>query len=91
MSKLAMLLHAIGRNSESKAAALATAATTGIAVAKFLGRRSIYGAVAGVGVSLIAKKMAKKSLKRKQSDSAKDVIIDHAPLQPDPNAPKRKP
>ena len=87
MSKLAMLIRALNRNPESKTAALATAATTGIAVARFLGRRSIYGAVAGVGVSLLAKKIAKKRMVEKTA--AKDDIIDHAPLQPDPNAPKK--
>ena len=60
MSKLASLIKMAGRNPESKAAAIATAATTGITIAKFLGKRSIYGAIAGVGVSLIAKKLMEK-------------------------------
>ena len=86
MSKLASLIKMVGRNPVSKAAAIATAATTGITIAKFLGKRSIYGAIAGVGVSLIAKKLMEKQTQR---TAAKDDIIEHAPLQPDPNAPKR--
>ncbi|MBP6553218.1 MAG: hypothetical protein KA221_07825 [Vitreoscilla sp.] len=86
MSKLASLIKMVGRNPESKAAAIATAATTGITIAKFLGKRSIYGAIAGVGVSLIAKKLMEKQAHK---TTAQDDIIEHAPLQPDPNAPKR--
>ena len=88
MSKLASLIKMVGRNPESKAAAIATAATTGITIAKFLGKRSIYGAIAGVGVSLIAKKLMEKQAGKTQAQ-AQDDIIEHAPLQPDPNAPKR--
>lgn len=86
MSKLATLIKMAGRNPESKAAAFATAATTGITIAKFLGKRSIYGAIAGVGVSILAKKFLDK-----QADKAgaKDAIIEHEPLRPDPNAPKK--
>ena len=87
MSKLASLIKLVGKNPESKAAALATAATTGITIAKFLGKRSIYGAVAGIGVSLLAKKFMEKQVQA--SKPAQDDIIEHAPLQPDPNAPKR--
>ena len=92
MSKLASIIKSISRNPESKAAALATAATTGMTIAKFLGKRSIYGAAAGVGVSLLAKNLAKRKLKQKAGyGNQQDVdIIEHPPLQPDPNAPKRQ-
>ena len=86
MSKLASLIKMAGRNPESKAAAIATAATTGITIAKYFFYLSIYGAIAGVGVSLIAKKLMEKQAGKTQ---AQDDIIEHAPLQPDPNAPKR--
>lgn len=86
MSKLASLIRLVARDPKSKAATLATAATTGITIAKFLGRRSIYGAIAGVGVSMIAKKVMEKQAEK---TAAKDAIIDHEPLRPDPNAPKK--
>lgn len=50
----------------SKIGLLATAATTGITVAKFLGKRSIYGIVGGVAVSLAAGYIQKKYEKKNQ-------------------------
>lgn len=65
------ILNKVGsKNPESKMSALAAAATTGITVARFLGKRSIYGALVGVGVTLLAKKF----LKNKQQDQ-------HIPLE----------
>ena len=51
MSKLASLIKMAGRNPESKAAAIATAATTGITNDKNISKRSIYCAIAGIDVS----------------------------------------
>ncbi|WP_068599148.1 hypothetical protein ACF3NR_01225 [Vaginella massiliensis] len=62
------ILKKIGnRKPESKMGSLALAATTGITVARSLGKRSIYGALAGIGLSLIAKKL-KNNRKDKNLD-----------------------
>lgn len=57
------LLNILGSSSKtkgSKVGLLATAATTGITVARFLGKRSIYGIVGGIAVSLAADYIKKK-------------------------------
>ena len=51
------LLNILGNNSKtkgSKVGMLATAATTGITVARFLGKRSIYGVIGGIAVTVAA-------------------------------------
>lgn len=40
--------------------ALSAAATAGATVAKFLGKRSIYGIIAGVGITLIAREIMRR-------------------------------
>lgn len=50
----------------SKIGLLATAATTGVTVAKFLGKRTIYGIVGGIAVSLAADYIQKKYEKKNQ-------------------------
>ena len=66
------LLNILGSNSKTrgtKVGLLATAATTGITVARFFGKRSIYGIVGGIAVSLAAdyvKKKYENNLKSKE-------------------------
>lgn len=68
------ILNKVGnKKPESKMAGLAAAATTGITVARFLGKKSIYGALVGVGVTLLAKKL----MKNKQQEP-------HIPLETPP-------
>jgi len=55
----------------SKIGLLATAATTGVTVAKFLGKRSIYGIVGGIAVSLAAEYIQKKY--KKKNDIKEDL------------------
>ncbi|GEM_PF-6683108 len=61
---------------EAFAGGLATAATTGITIAKFLGKRSIYGAIIGIGVSLVAKKIIKKKEQKQSSVSNQNLEIE---------------
>lgn len=74
------LLNILGNNSKTKGTKLgllATAATTGVTVARFLGKRSIYGIVGGVAVSLAAdyiKKKYDKKLEAKSNHQNTDVI-----------------
>ncbi|MBF0595906.1 hypothetical protein [Faecalibacter rhinopitheci] len=65
------LLNLLGSNSKTKGTKiglLATAATTGITVARFLGKRSIYGIIGGIGVSLAADYIQKKYNKKVDAD-----------------------
>ena len=43
---------------------LATAATTGVTVAKFFGKRSVYGIVGGIAVTLAAEYIRKRYEKK---------------------------
>ena len=52
------------REKGSKIGLLTTAATTGVTVAKFLGKRSIYGIIGGIAVSLAADYIMKKYEKK---------------------------
>lgn len=61
---------------EAFAGGLATVATTGITIAKFLGKRSIYGAIIGIGVSLVAKKIIKKKEQKQSSVSNQNLEIE---------------
>ncbi|MBS7333353.1 hypothetical protein [Faecalibacter bovis] len=66
------LLNILGNNSKTKGTKLgllATAATTGVTVARFLGKRSIYGIVGGVAVSLAADYIKKKYDKKLEANS----------------------
>ncbi len=52
------------RDKGTKLGLLTTAATTGVTVAKFLGKRSIYGIIGGIAVSLAADYIMKKYEKK---------------------------
>ncbi|WP_282628864.1 hypothetical protein [Empedobacter sedimenti] len=52
------------REKGTKLGLLTTAATTGVTVAKFLGKRSIYGIIGGIAVSLAADYIMKKYEKK---------------------------
>lgn len=50
-----------GRQREgSKTGLLITAATTGVTIARYFGKRSIYGVIGGIGVTLAADYIQKK-------------------------------
>lgn len=73
------LLNILGSNSRTKgtkAGMLAAAATTGITVARFLGKRSIYGIVGGVAVSLAADYIKKKYDKKSETKENEQMIND---------------
>ncbi|MFV0216881.1 hypothetical protein OBJ92_07530 [Empedobacter falsenii] len=48
----------------TKIGLLATAATTGVTVAKFFGKRSVYGIVGGIAVTLAAEYIRKRYEKK---------------------------
>lgn len=57
------------REKGSKIGLLTTAATTGVTVAKFLGKRSIYGIIGGIAVSLAADYIMKKYEKKLETEN----------------------
>lgn len=52
------------RDKNTKIGLLATAATTGVTVAKFFGKRSVYGIVGGIAVTLAAEYIRKRYEKK---------------------------
>lgn len=69
---MSTFLKLLGTNSKTKGTKLgllATAATTGVTVAKFLGKRSIWGIVGGIGVSLAADYIQKKYSKKIEAEN----------------------
>lgn len=52
------------REKNTKIGLLATAATTGVTVAKFFGKRSVYGIVGGITVTLAAEYIRKRYEKK---------------------------
>lgn len=71
------LLNILGSNSKTKGTKvglLATAATTGITVARFLGKRSIYGVVGGIAVSLAADYIKNKYDKKNQAKENEQLL-----------------
>ncbi|SUP54759.1 Uncharacterised protein [Weeksella virosa] len=56
---LSTIIKKLGTREDKTLAPLA-AATTGVSIARFLGKRSIYGAIVGIGVGLVVKKIMKK-------------------------------
>lgn len=76
---MSTILNLLGSNSKTKVTKiglLATAATTGITVAKFLGKRSIWGVVGGIGVSLAADYIQKKYNKKLEAKENEQMIND---------------
>jgi len=76
---MSTILNLLGSNSKTKGTKiglLATAATTGITVAKFLGKRSIWGVVGGIGVSLAADYIQKKYNKKLEAKENEQMIND---------------
>ena len=67
--KILDLLSKSQTNKGSKIGLLTTAATTGVTVAKFLGKRSIYGIVGGIAVSLAADYIMKKYEKKLETEN----------------------
>lgn len=71
------LLDLLGNNSKtkgSKMGVLAAAATTGITVARFLGKRSIYGIVGGIAVSVAADYIKKKYDKKAEAKENEQML-----------------
>lgn len=68
MSTILKLLGSNSKTKGTKIGLLATAATTGITVAKFFGKRSIWGIVGGIGVSLAADYIQKKYNKKLEAN-----------------------
>ncbi|WP_413533968.1 hypothetical protein [Empedobacter brevis] len=58
----------------SKIGLLTTAATTGVTVAKFFGKRSIYGIIGGVAVTLAAEYIQKKYQKKVDKDNQESTL-----------------
>lgn len=52
------------REKNTKIGLLATAATTGVTVAKFFGKRSVYGIFGGIAVTLAAEYIRKRYEKK---------------------------
>ncbi|MFV0146531.1 hypothetical protein OBK08_00875 [Empedobacter falsenii] len=52
------------REKNTKIGLLATAATTGVTVANFFGKRSVYGIVGGIAVTLAAEYIRKRYEKK---------------------------
>jgi hypothetical protein len=72
------ILDIITKNQKDKGSRiglLTTAATTGVTVAKFLGKRSIYGIVGGIAVTLAAEYIKKKYDQKVESQNAVDDAV----------------
>ena len=66
------ILDALTKNQTEKGTKiglLTTAATTGVTVAKFLGKRSIYGIIGGVAVTLATEYIRKKYEKKVEAEN----------------------
>jgi len=66
------ILDALTKNQTEKGTKiglLTTAATTGVTVAKFLGKRSIYGIIGGIAVTLAAEYIRKKYEKKVEAEN----------------------
>ena len=57
------------RDKGTKIGLLTTAATTGVTVEKYINKRSIYGIIGGIAVSLAADYIMKKYEKKLESDN----------------------
>ena len=73
--KILDLLSKSQTNKGSKIGLLTTAATTGVTVAKFLGKRSIYGIVGGIAVSLAADYIMKKYEKKLAAENEDKTLV----------------
>lgn len=73
--KILDLLSKSQTNKGSKIGLLTTAATTGVTVAKFLGKRSIYGIVGGIAVSLAADYIMKKYEKKLATENEDKTLV----------------
>ncbi|MGU9937683.1 hypothetical protein F0358_11995 [Empedobacter brevis] len=58
----------------TKIGLLTTAATTGVTVAKFFGKRSIYGIIGGIAVTLAADYIRKKYEKKIETEKEESVL-----------------
>lgn len=71
------ILDALTKNQTEKGTKiglLTTAATTGVTVAKFLGKRSIYGIIGGIAVTLAADYIRKKYEKKIETDHSENTL-----------------
>jgi len=71
------ILDALTKNQAEKGTKiglLTTAATTGVTVAKFLGKRSIYGIIGGIAVTLAAEYIRKKYEKKVESKHQENAL-----------------
>ena len=65
------------RDKGTKIGLLTTAATTGVTVAKFLGKRSIYGIIGGIAVSLAADYIMEKYEKKLATENEdKELVVE---------------
>lgn len=62
------------REKSTRIGLLTTAATTGVTVAKFFGKRSIYGIVGGIAVTLASEYIRKKYEKKVKNDHQEKSI-----------------
>ncbi|MGV0924140.1 hypothetical protein [Empedobacter tilapiae] len=58
----------------TKIGLLTTAATTGVTVAKFFGKRSIYGIIGGIAVTLAADYIRKKYEKKVEAENEEATL-----------------
>lgn len=58
----------------TKIGLLTTAATTGVTVAKFFGKRSIYGIIGGIAVTLVADYIRKKYEKKVEAENEEATL-----------------